>query len=72
MHPFFFVLFSCILEKGASKILVLFYYFFPHDTHHVSPEKRKKVKQLIMLYYKAHKDCGQAQDLLIKSWNLVL
>jgi hypothetical protein len=67
-----FLLFSCILEKGASKIPVLFK-FFSHDTHQVSPEiKGKKVKQVFFMLYKAHKDCGQAQDRLIKRRKLVL
>jgi hypothetical protein len=59
------------LEKGASKILVPFLFFGGHDTHQISPEKREKVKQVFMLY-KAHKDCGKAQHLLIKRWKLVL
>jgi hypothetical protein len=71
--PSFSIIFLYFLEKGASKILVPFFFLGGgHDTHQISPEKREKVKLVFMLYYKAHKDCAKAQDLLIKRWKLVL
>jgi hypothetical protein len=68
--PFFCIIFLYFGKKELPKYSS-FFFFFCHDTHQISPEKREKVKQVFMLY-KAHKDCGQAQDVLLKRWKLVL
>jgi hypothetical protein len=61
--PFFSIIFLDFGKKELPKFHS-FFILFSHDTYQISPEKREKVKQAFMLY-KAHKDCGQAQDLVI-------